>query len=73
MLLGMASFVVAYGLWTGKEWAWLVALILSGLGVLLSLVSIATGLGVGSIVSLVIDGIIIYYLTRPHVRACFGK
>ena len=73
IIFGLLSFVVAFGLWTGKEWAWLVALILSGLGALFDLVSIVIGLGYGSILSLLIDVAIIYYLTRPHVRAYFGK
>lgn len=38
----------------------------------MSLVAIATG-NFGSIVSLIINGVIIYYLYGPHVKAYFGK
>jgi hypothetical protein len=35
-------------------------------------ISIATG-NIGGIVSIIISGIILYYLYRPHVKAYFGK
>jgi hypothetical protein len=72
VILGLVSFVVAYGLWTGRPWAWTIALVLGGINVLLGIVSIASG-GYGSVFGLLISLIIIYYLTRPHVRVYFGK
>jgi uncharacterized membrane protein (DUF2068 family) len=72
LILGLVSFAVAYGLWTGRGWAWTVALILSIISVIINGVSIAFG-NYGSIVGLIIALIIIYYLTRPHVKAFFGK
>ncbi len=71
-ILGVLSFVVAYGLWNGRPWAWTVALALSVINIITSGVSIASGI-TSSIVGLVISLIIIYYLTRPHVRVYFGK
>jgi hypothetical protein len=38
----------------------------------MSVVSIVTG-NLGSIVSIIINGVILYYLYRPHVKAYFGK
>jgi hypothetical protein len=38
----------------------------------MGVVSMLTG-NVGSIVSIAISGIILYYLYRPHVKAYFGK
>jgi hypothetical protein len=40
--------------------------------IVLNAISIATG-NVGGIVSIIISGIILYYLYRPHVKAYFGK
>src|SRR5918995_6796625 len=64
--LGIAYFVMAYGLWKGKGWAWTITLILSAIGIIVAIVSIATG-NVGAIISIIINGVIIYYLYRPHV------
>jgi hypothetical protein len=74
--VGIASIVMAYGLWEGKRWAWIITLILSVIGVISGIASIAIG-NVGGIVSaiirVIIYGVIIYYLYRPNVKAFFGK
>ena len=72
LALSIASFVVAYGLLKGLGWAWTVTVILSIISVVLNAISIATG-NIGGIVSIIISGIILYYLYRPHVKAYFGK
>lgn len=70
--LGIASLVIAYGLFKGRGWAWTAAVVLSIIGIVMSVVSIVTG-NFGSIVSIIINGVILYYLYRPHVKAYFGK
>jgi hypothetical protein len=70
--VGIASIVMAYGLWKGKRWAWIITLILSVIGVISGIASIAIG-NFGGIVSVIIYGVIIYYLYRPNVKAFFGK
>jgi uncharacterized membrane protein HdeD (DUF308 family) len=72
LALGIAYLVMAYGLWRGKGWAWTITLILSVIGIIVGIVSIAAG-NVGAIVSVIIQGIVIYYLYRPNVKAFFGK
>ena len=70
--IGIASFIVAYGLLKGLGWAWTVTIILEIISIVLNAISIATG-NIGGIVSIIISGIILYYLYRPHVKAYFGK
>jgi hypothetical protein len=72
IILGIASFVVAWGLLKGKRWAWTVTIILSIINIITSAVSMLGG-NFGGIVSIIISGVIIYYLYRPHVKAYFGK
>lgn len=72
LALGIASLLIAYGLFKGRSWAWTAAVVLSIIGIIMSVVSTVTG-NFGSIVSLIINGVIIYYLYRPHVKAYFGK
>ena len=72
IVLGIASFVMAYGLWKGKGWAWTITLILSVISIISAIVSIAYG-GSGAIINIIINAIIIYYLYRPNVKAYFGK
>ena len=70
--LGTAYFVMAYGLWKGKGWAWNITVILSFIGIVLGVASIATG-NIGAIFHIIINAIVVYYLYRPYVKAFFGK
>jgi hypothetical protein len=45
---------------------------LSIISIVLNAISIATG-NIGGIVSIIISGIILYYLYRPYVKAYFDK
>jgi hypothetical protein len=72
LALAIVSFVVAYGLLKGLGWAWTVTVILSITSIVFNAISIATG-NIAAIISIIISGIIIYYLYRPHVKAYFGK
>jgi len=70
--IGILSLVVAYGLLKGRCWAWTLTVILSIISIVLAAISIAAG-SIPSIISIIVSGIILYYLYRPHVKAYFGK
>lgn len=72
VIMGIFSLLIGYGLWTGKSWAWTIGVIFSILGIIGGIISLATG-NTGSIVGLILQVLIIYYLTRPYVKAYFGK
>jgi hypothetical protein len=71
-ILGLAYFLMAYGLWNAKSWAWTFTLILSGIGIIVGIGSIVVG-NIGAIFHMIINAIIIYYLYRPNVKAFFNK
>lgn len=68
VIMGLIAFLIAYGLWTGQGWAWILCLIFSIIGIIIGILSLP-----GGIIGLIIDIIILYYITRPHVKAFFGK
>jgi hypothetical protein len=72
IVLGIASFVVAWGLLKGKEWAWTVTIIITIISLVFNALSIVSG-NIGAIVGIIIDGVIIYYLYRPNVKSYFGR
>jgi hypothetical protein len=72
IILGIVSFIVAYGLLKGAGWAWSLTVVLSIVSIVLNAISIATG-NFGGIISIIISAIILYYLYRPHVKSFFGK
>lgn len=71
-IIGIAYFAVAYGLWSGLDWAWILTLILCGIAIIVGVGSIVIG-HVGSLFLIIINGIVIYYLYQPNVKAYFGK
>lgn len=68
VIIGLIALFIAYGLWTGQGWAWTLCLIFSIIGIIIGILSLPTG-----IISLIINILILYYITRPHVKAFFGK
>jgi lysylphosphatidylglycerol synthetase-like protein (DUF2156 family) len=72
IIIGLAYFAVAYGLWKGLKWAWVFTLIVSVIGIIVGLGSIVVG-NVGSLFHVIVNAIVIYYLYRPNVKAYFGK
>ena len=72
IIIGLAYFVVAYGLWKGLNWAWNITLIVSVIGIIVGLGSIVVG-NIGALFHLIVNVIVIYYLYRPNVKTYFGK
>jgi uncharacterized membrane protein (DUF2068 family) len=76
-ILCIASFVVAFGLFTVKSWwVWLVAVVLSTIGLVVNVISLFIpnmGTIAGALVGIAINAIILYYLSRRNVRQYFGN
>ena len=76
-ILCIASFVAALGLFTVKSWwVWLVAVVLSTIGLIVNVVSLVIPNMfpmVGAVVGIVINAIVLYYLSRRNVRQYFGN
>ena len=78
-ILCIASFVVALGLFTVKSWwVWLVAVVLSTVGLVVNVVSLVvpnmfTIAITGALVGIAINAIVLYYLSRRNVRQYFGN
>jgi lysylphosphatidylglycerol synthetase-like protein (DUF2156 family) len=68
VLVGVIGLVMAWGLWVGRGWAWIIALIIFIIGIIMDLVTLPTG-----IVGVVIDAIVLYLLMRPDTRRFCGK
>jgi hypothetical protein len=80
IIIGIIYLIVSYGLLKGKGWAWTITIIVMIIGIVIQIISaISTGLLTSSlasalathIIGIIISGIIIFYLYRPHVRAYF--
>ena len=80
LILGITYLIVSYGLLKGKGWAWAITIIVTIIGLIIQVTSaiimgsvtssIMYGLG-SHIIGIIISGIIIFYMFRPHVKAFF--
>jgi uncharacterized membrane protein (DUF2068 family) len=74
------AVLIGWGLWTLRNWARVVAIVLAAGGILVALPGLFA-MGVmhwgmmgwgGSLFRLAINGLIIWYLLQPHVKQAFG-
>ena len=89
LAVGVGYLIVSYGLLKGKGWAWIVTIILTIIAIITQVTSIiststltqslttdidALVSGITAhIIGIAINGVILYYLYRPNVKAFFGK
>ena len=64
LLLGVVDLIVGYGLWSLKSWAWMVALIVNIINLILNAVQF-------NILGAVINIIIILYLQQGDIKSRF--
>ena len=69
---GAISFILAYGLWKGRQWGWISSTILASIGLALGVLSLLGG-ELASVATIVIEAIILIYLSTYNVRAFFGR
>jgi uncharacterized membrane-anchored protein len=76
-ILCIASFVVAFGLFSTKSWwVWLVGVVLSTIGLVVNVISLVTASMLpmaAALVGIAINAIILYYLSRRNMRQYFGN
>jgi hypothetical protein len=72
IVIGLAWFVLAWGLWAGKGWAWIITVIIAIISIIFNLFGAITG-HVEQVISLIIAAVMLYYLFRPNVKEYFGR
>ena len=66
LILAVLGFIMTWGLWSGKSWARTITMILAVISIVAGVFSLP-----GSLVSILCDIVILYYLTRPHIQAYY--
>lgn len=80
-LLGIAALAYAgllltfgYGAWTLKPWAWPLGVAGAAAGIVLAVLYVIGGSDfISQIVSIAVDGAILYYLNQPAIKTVFGR
>jgi uncharacterized membrane protein (DUF2068 family) len=65
----------AWGFWTMQPWGWPLGVVLAAAGIILAVVQFlgANASIVSTIISIVISGVILYYLMQPSIKSLFGR
>jgi len=71
--LGIASLIVSWGLLKGKRWARTITLIISFIVIIFAIISLVSSGELTHIISIIIYGIIIYYMFTDKVKLFFGR
>ena len=72
-VFAFVEFILAYGLWKGKGWAWIGSLIFAVIGLVFSAFTLFMRPRVGEVIALVLNLVIMYYLMQSRVQSYFGK
>jgi hypothetical protein len=73
VVLGIASLIVSWGLLKGKRWARTITLIISFISIIIAIITLVSSRDLIHIISVIIYGIIIYYMFTNKVKLFFGK
>lgn len=71
-VFGVFSFILAYGLWTGRGWAWISSIIIAVIGLAVGIMGLAFG-SFANLIPIVFYALILVYLSTNPVRAFFGR
>jgi hypothetical protein len=73
VLVGILYLAVGIGFFRGDGWAWILGIIVSIIALVRNVIEAVTTSVIFALPGIIFALIIIYYLTRPHVKAYFGK
>ncbi len=75
IIIGVADLALAYGFWMTLPWAWMVGIVLAIASIVVAVLEFLTGYSsiLSVLVSIVVSGIILYYLYQPSIKALFGQ
>lgn len=72
MVLAAFSFLIASALFSGKKWGRTIVIVFSIVNLVMGAASMMVG-NVFGIGGMILNGIVLYYMWRPHVIAYFTK
>ena len=71
IIFAVLDFVIAYGLWVGRKWAWVLSVVFSVFGIIIAVFSLFLRPRMGQLYALLIDLVILFYLMQPRVQSYF--
>lgn len=76
LVIGVLDLVLAYGLWNLRPWAWQLGVVLAAVNIVIAVLGFLRIVFysdlTGALISIVISGVILYYLNQPEIRRAFN-
>ncbi|HXG25425.1 MAG TPA: DUF2127 domain-containing protein [Candidatus Binatia bacterium] len=73
LLIGLLYLAIAYGVWKGRGWAWMLGVVVSIIAIVFGVLGLAGGISLGNIISLALPIIVVYFLWQPDVKRWLGR
>ena len=75
LVSGVLSLAFAFGAWNLKPWAWMLGIITEGISAIGALIRLVTpgGTFILPLITILVAGLIVYYLFTPEVKRAFGR
>jgi hypothetical protein len=73
LLIGVLYFAIAYGVWKGRGWAWMLGVVVSIVAIVFGVLGLSSGITVSNIISLALPIAVVYFLWQPDVKRWLGR
>ena len=73
VLIGLLYLAIAYGVWKGRGWAWMLGVVVSIIAVIFGVLGLAGGVTLGSILSVLLPALVVYFFWQPEVKRWLGR
>lgn len=72
-IIGVLYLAVSYGVWKARSWSWMLGVIISIVAIVFGVLGLSGGISLGSIISLALPIVVVYFLWTPDVKRYLGR
>ena len=73
ILLGALYLAIAYGVWKGRGWAWMLGVVVSIIALIFAVLGLTGGVTVSSIISVALPALVLFFFWQPDVTRWLGR
>ena len=73
ILIGILYFAIAYGVWKGRGWAWMLGLVVSIIAIVFGVLGLSSGVNLSNLIALALPIVVVYFLWQPDVKRWLGR
>jgi hypothetical protein len=73
LLIGVLYLAIAYGVWKGRSWAWMLGVVVAVIATVFGVLGLAGGITVSNILSVALPVLVLYFFWQPEVKRWLGR